>query len=162
MKIIGIDPGKKGAICFLNTETSTATYLEIPYRPDGLIDFKIINEAFLFAHQDHIYIEKVSGRDGWGAVQCFSFGANCGMIRQWCWDKPHTLIVPKTWQKIAHIGTSAETAKLRSSQSFFRLNPNTNIKKSQDGIIDAFHIARYGLFQYRAQFSDNWEFIKHE
>ena len=160
MKIIGIDPGSKGSIVELDSTTGEARYLDIPYRLDKIIDFNQVKAAFDFTETTMIFLEHVRGRSGWGATQVFTFGCNYGQILGFLYDKPHNLISPKTWQKIAHFGCCSGIPKLMSRESFQRLNPKSKVKKSQDGLIDAFHIARYGMFAYHAKFKDDWEFIK--
>lgn len=160
LKIIGIDTGSKGCIVELNTEAQEARYLELPYRQDKIIDFDQVKRSFDFGSTTMIFLEYVRGRSGWGATQMFTFGCNYGQILGFLYDKPHTLVGPKTWQKIAHCGCLSGIPKLRSRESFQRLNPQSSVKKSQDGLIDAFHIARYGLFAYHAKFRDPWEFTK--
>ena len=160
MKIIGIDPGFKGCIVELDTLTRTARYLDLPFRTDKIINFHKVKGAFDFDDASMIYLEHVHGRGGWGASQVFTFGANYGQVLGFLYDKQHTLLNPKAWQKIAHFGTLSEGPKLKSWESFQRLNPNSGITKTKDGLIDAFHIARYGLFYYHAKFKDDWKFTK--
>lgn len=160
MRVCGIDPGKKGCFVVLDTDRHIAFWLDTPYRSDGIIDFAKVQDLVGLDYVDSIFYEKVCGREGWGAVQVFSFGCSYGQILGFLHDKPHTLISPKKWQTIAHVGTCGDNAKQRSYQSFVRLNPSAKIKKSQDGLIDAFHIARYGLIMLRSKFRDNWEFVE--
>lgn len=159
MKIIGIDPGSKGCIVSLNTETRIAKCLNIPYI-DGVIDVDRIKGRFTWSDASMVILEKVHGRKEWGISNVFSFGQYYGQMRLFLYNKPHILLDPQTWQKIAHLGTSVSDPKAKSFQSFQRLNPNAKkIKKSYDGLIDAYHIARYGLFYYGVQFKDDWEFV---
>jgi len=160
LKIIGIDPGFKGCIVELDSDTRTARCLDLPYRTDKIINFFKVNECFDFNRASMIYLERVRGRGGWGATQVFTFGTNYGQVLGFLYDKQHTLLEPKEWQKIAYFGTFEKDTKLRSWESFQKLNPNSGITKSKDGLIDAFHIARYGLFYYHAQFKDDWKFEK--
>jgi hypothetical protein len=159
MQVIGIDPGKHGCIVALDSDTHEAHWLNMPFREDGILDLGIINTKVKPYWSGMIYLEKVHGRSGWGATQVFGFGVNYGQVLGWLHDKPHTLITPKKWQSIAHVGTFGENPKLRSHQSFIRLNPSTTIRKKDNGLIDAFHIARFGLFFNGVQFRDDWEFI---
>jgi hypothetical protein len=158
LKIIGIDPGCKGCIVELDSETRTARCLDLPYRTDKIINFFKVNDSFDFNRASMIYLEHVKGRGGWGATQVFTFGTNYGQVLGFLYDKQHTLLNPKEWQKIAHFGCFGDNPKLKSWESFQKLNPNSKIGKTKDGLIDAFHIARYGLFYYHAQFKDDWKF----
>jgi len=163
MKIIGIDPGAKGCIVELDSKSQTARYLNIPYRFDGIIAFDIINAQFDYLrHVDHILLEKVGGRCGWGASQTFKFGVNYGQVLGYLWDRPHSLVAPKTWQGLAHAGTTMGSPKDRSRMAFVKLNPAPKVRAKDDGLIDAFHIARWGLRHFRQDFTDHWTFINLE
>lgn len=159
MKIIGIDPGFKGCLVELDTDLHRARCLDMPFRADRIIDYNILKNAFNYSTVNMTFLEKVSGRGGWGANQTFTMGSNYGQILAFLYNKPYTLVVPQKWQQIAHSCTQSEEPKDKSFESFQRLNPKANISRKKDGLIDAFHIARYGLFTYQIEFKDNWEFI---
>jgi len=158
MKAIGIDSGKKGCIVTLDSETHVATWLDLPWRDDGVLHLGILNAKLKPYWSGMIYLEKIHGRSGWGATSVFNFGVNYGQLLCWLYDKPHTLISPKKWQYLAHIGASGNTPKDKSYQTFTRLNPSTHIPKKKDGLIDAFHIARFGLLFSGETFRDDWAF----
>lgn len=164
-KVVGIDSGSKGAICLLDTVEKTAKYLNLPYRKDGSIDGRLIDIAYeCFANVNRIYLEKVHGRGGddcgWGASQSFGFGRNYGVILQYISYYPYHLVTPQTWQKPAHAGVSKPTAKERSRTAFVMLNPSFGVlNNSDDGLVDSFFIARYGLQQIGCNFTDDWSFF---
>jgi hypothetical protein len=124
-----------------------------------MLDYGKMNDWFPIP-PNAIFIEDVYGREHWGVTNAFTFGYNTGLISAWLYGKNYKRVLPKTWQKIAHLGEIANDPKLRSWLAFQRLNPSATIKKSNDGLIDAFHVARYGLIMHRCVFRDNWEFIK--
>jgi hypothetical protein len=165
MKAIGIDPGRKGAIVCLDTETHTARYASLPYRTDNVIEFDRLS-SWVSNDNCTVFLEDVHGRGKWGSASVFTFGCNYGQLRAWIviQKRPHILIQPQRWQKIAHMGMNETDPKLNSYISFMRLNPNAKIRKTQDGIIDAFHIARYGIIYYlrNNNFMDDWEFLPYE
>ena len=160
MKTIGIDPGKRGCVVVLDSDTREAHCLDMPWREDGILNITTLNTKLNPYLSGMIYLEKIHGRSGWGATSVFNFGVNYGQLLCWLFDKPHTLITPKKWQYIAHLGTTEGIPKARSYQSFTRLNPSTHAKKTRDGLIDAFHIARFGLHFAGATFQDDWTFIE--
>ena len=147
MKIIGIDPGQKGAICILID--GAAIFYPMPKTPDYLAEI-------IKAHckgQYHVFVEKAQAMPKNGAVGMFNYGRGFGEILGiLAYHKaPFTLVHPRTWCKIMHQGTSADgTAKDRSLSAAKRLFPNTNLfrslrcKKPDDGFIDALLIAEYG------------------
>ena len=159
LKIVGIDSGSRGCVLQLDSRKKIAGYLKMPFTEDKLLDFDKLERSFSWSDVTKIFIEDVRGRGGiWGASQNFTFGFNYGMIRSFLINKQYTLVSPKQWQKVAHIGIKGKTAKEKSKLSFNRLS-SENIK--HDGIIDAFHIARYGLLLYPQNILLNtkWTFL---
>ncbi len=161
MKICGIDPGAKGAIVMLDSVEKTAQYLIIPYRDDKVMDKRAVKKAFNnFADVRLIFIEKVGGRGGWASGSTFQFGSNYGQILNEISDHPYMFVSPQVWQKIAWQGEPADEPKVMSAAAFQRLNPSTRMMlKKENGVIDAFHIARYGMINQRERFTDDWNFI---
>lgn len=162
---IGIDPGALGAIVMLDSEEKTAKWGFIPYRHDKLINSRELFKAFNHFHgYDRITVEKLIGRGGdakWGAQQNFGLGANYGKILQVLEMYPLYLASPCTWQRLAHYEVNGKTAKDKTLAAFDRLNPSYGgIKKSHNGLADAFFIARYGLDCLKCKYSDDWNFIK--
>lgn len=161
MRVIGIDSGSTGAICELDVYEKTVKYLKIPYREDMVINGYEIEKAFEGFTQAHkVVIEKVQGRAGWGSTQCFNFGKNYGMILGLLHHIPITLVQPQTWQKRIHKGIHGATAKDRTAAVFASLNPSFGkIRKCDNGIVDAFFIARWALDEARIIYHDDWSFI---
>lgn len=161
MRIIGIDCGAAGCVCELDVVERTARYLNLKYRPDGVINGFVIEQAFEgFANSHKVVIEKVQGRGGWGATQCFNMGKNYGQILGLLHHVPVTFVQPQTWQKTIHKGVKGTTAKERSLSVFSSLNPTFGeIRKKDNGLIDAFFIARWSLDEARIIYRDDWHFI---
>ena len=161
MRIISVDSGAQGYFCELDVYEKTARYLKIPYREDSVINgFKIdsVFEGFASAHK--VIIEKVQGRGGWGATQCFNMGKNYGMLLGLLHHVPITFVQPPAWQKRIHKGVKGVTAKDRSMSVFASLNPSFgDIKKTMNGLVDAFFIARWALDEARIIYQDDWTFI---
>lgn len=165
MLVAGIDTGLNGAIVLLDTLEKTAHFYKLKYRSDELIDSVNMFQCLPELKNSIVYIEKTRGRGmsttdkkaAWGSSQNFGMGANYGKLRQLFETIPYHLVEPKSWQKYAHEGTNADSAKLRSMQAFVRLNPDAKIK--HNGIIDAFFIARFGLIKAHQAIYDNWNFI---
>jgi len=169
-KCVGIDTGSKGCFVMLDTIEKTASYLNIPYRKDGIINGTAIAKAFdAFMDVSRIYIEEVKGRGftpncstavNWGAKQTLTMGKNYGMVLGTMQYLPMVIVQPKTWQKNAHKGIKAPTAKEKTLAAFDRLNPSYGgIAKSENGMADAFFIARHALDELGIQYSDDWNFI---
>jgi len=148
MKIIGIDPGQKGAICILID--GAATFYPMPKTPDYLAEI-------IKAHckgQYHVFVEKAQAMPKNGSVGMFNYGRGFGEILGILTyhQAPYTLINPRTWCALMHQGTSkGGTAKARSMEAVKRLFPGTNLlrtpkcTKLDEGYIDALLIAAYGF-----------------
>ncbi len=166
MIVIGIDSGKNGCFCELDCVVGTCRYIKIPYRDDNVINGYRLNEAFNhFNHAHKMIIEKTRGRAGWGATACFNFGKNYGQLLGLLHAQPLVFVNVQMWQKHQHKNVSGETAKERSASVFASLNPtfvSRSKRKINDGLIDAFLIARWGLLDSRVVFRDDWNFINIE
>jgi hypothetical protein len=72
----------------------------------------------------------------------------------------HNLVAPSTWQRNIHMGCEGITTKEKTMSAFDKINPSFGgIKSSQNGLSDAFFIARYGLSPLHGKFRDDWNFI---
>lgn len=80
MILSGIDPGKKGALSFINTSTRYVAVEDMPLKDDkvdGVEIFNILN----YHHPEKVAIEKVTGSSfgknrKMGGVSMFNFGAS--------------------------------------------------------------------------------------
>lgn len=148
MLIIGIDPGKEGALVALHPNGNVDSVWKLQ---DGL-DW-ILNTR---PKDCHVFVEKAQamtlsgGRKG-GAKSMFvygtGFGEILGILRALMMR--HTLIPPATWTKSMHLGTAAGHAKMRSLEAVKRLFPMEDLTfgkaiKPHEGIIDALLIAEFG------------------
>lgn len=107
MKIIlGIDPGKSGAISVLNN--GNLMIKKMPETPKGIYDF-----LKKFSNVDCMcYLEKVGGLPGMGGSPMFNFGLNYGHITMALLAvKIKTITVtPQKWQKFYQLGTKSACA----------------------------------------------------
>ncbi len=157
--IIGIDPGKEGAIVALmeNREIVVATPMPVIRSTKGR---DTIDVATCVAVIDKLkrwaplaYVEKgqpLPPKMG-GGIANFSRGYGVGL-----WEGilrslgiGYTLVPPARWQKAMLADTSGDT-KSRALQIFHRLGFNTAVlmvgrkTKPHDGIVDAALIAEWG------------------
>jgi hypothetical protein len=105
--IIGIDPGKHGAIVTIDAENLVHKYLfpligkefDLP----GLVKIlrAITHDAYDRYDLPHVYIEDVHAIMGASAGATFSFGFACGIVQGViaAIKIPYTLVQPKIWQK---------------------------------------------------------------
>ena len=173
MTIIGIDPGKKGAIVELSDQTILTSYT-MPLIGNQLDIQKLYEILCHFRLKaNHIFIEDVHALFGVAAKATWNFGFVCGAIQACVVASgiPFTLVQPKVWQKEVYRGIPEmrkpsyiikqgkrrgqsqkgpiDTKKM-SELAAKRLFPATDLRKnenceiSHDGIVDALLIAEYG------------------
>jgi hypothetical protein len=105
MIIVGIDPGKHGAIVSIDEKGEIGKF-SIPLLGRKL-DVHTLKDRFVFMqkyHQAatplHLFIEDVHAIHGAAAGSTFEFGFVCGAFQTLAaaFDLPYTLVQPKTWQ----------------------------------------------------------------
>jgi crossover junction endodeoxyribonuclease RuvC len=150
--VCGIDPGHSGALAILNDQgvrfVGDLPILEIPSGKKRRTELDLATLRDLLASHDidHVFIEQVAARPGQGVTSMFRFGfctgAIIGLIAGL--QKPHSLILPQRWQKLAGCGPSPDAARRRAGQ----LYPNATsflTRKRDAGRADAILIAHAGL-----------------
>ena len=164
MVVAGIDPGKSGAIVFINTDSnSVVDWLPMPLCPEKA---EIATERLIEAIKQHkpkiIYIEKVHAIFGSSARSTFEFGRAYQAAIDSCRAASiaYSMVAPKEWQKRAYLNSNVEIIKKKNGKTndtkamalavFNKLYPNqrflksTRSRKDHDGAIDALLIARFG------------------
>ena len=144
--VLGIDPGKTGAVCAMHADGPDVR--RFPEDGDPLETMAELMSEYYIAHA---YLERVSAMPGNGAVSMFNFGRGYGLIQGWLRGLliPFTLVSPRVWQKELHLGCSGADAKARSAQAAKQLFPAAELvlprcRKPHDGMVDALLIAEWG------------------
>lgn len=148
--LMGIDPGKNGAICVVDRENGVHFFL--------LKEF-LANDLKGIHYRDGIscaYLEKAQAMPGQGVSSMFNYGTRYGRIMGWLEMLfiPYVLVPPQTWTKEMHQGCTGNTSKDKSKQAIQRLFPNEDFclpgkKKIHEGLMDARLIAEYGRRVYK-------------
>lgn len=146
---IGIDPGKKGGIAVIDTESGIR--YTVPYSDKDLITM-CRDESWLYNTQgktEHIMccLEKVGAMPGQGVVSMFSFGQSVGYIKGVLesFGIPYQEITPQKWKK--EFGLNSD--KAASAEVCRRLFPDISLlatprcKKPNDGMAEALLMAEY-------------------
>ncbi len=153
LKIVGIDPGKHGAICILQDKI-IVTLVE-------MMDAWRFADMIEHEKPDVVYIEKAQAFPKNGAVAMFNYGRDFGQILGVLISLhiKHYLIPPATWAKKMHVGVIRSLpAKVKSLQAAKRLKPletwreeigpwgisESKRKVAHDGFVDAYLLAEYG------------------
>ena len=136
--VIGIDPGKKGAIAVLCDDIAYTSLYDKDEYLAVLSAYR--REATICA------IEKVHAMPKQGSVSMFNFGQNYGWIKGVlsAYGIPFQEVAPQTWKK--EFGLNSD--KTRSIEICHQLFPHVMLtppgfKKPQDGIAEAMLLAEY-------------------
>ncbi len=152
--VMGIDPGKRGAIATINLKTKKANFwllsavLENRDTPFGEIVAKY--------EVQRVYMEKAQSRPGQSCSAMFNYGVGYGVLQGIIRTLRLglELVPPQTWTKEMHKGCSGKDAKEKSKNAALQLFPGQDFRASprcvqlHDGLIDALLIAEYGRRRY--------------
>lgn len=107
MNILGIDPGKNGAIVVYDSVDKTISKITIPLI-GKILDLNELARMLKMYDRcnSHIFIEDVHALYGSAAGATFTFGFVCGAIQGiiCTLQIPYTLVQPKAWQKVIYQG----------------------------------------------------------
>lgn len=154
-KIIGIDPGQKGAVAITSWSLmGHCMAIDVHPMPKSAEEFADIMRP----HKDaHVFLEKAQSMPRNGGKAMFSYGTHFGELRGVlaALQIKHTLVSPSIWTRILHVGCTASDPKKKSLQAVRRLFPGQKLtfgekaKKPSDGLIDALLLADYGRRQFQ-------------
>ncbi len=151
--VMGIDPGKQGAVCVVNVNEGTVD-LELlsnfDFKPTLFRDYVTQREV------NFIYLEKAQAMPKQGVSSMFTYGTGFGRLIGWIEmvEIPYMLVSPHIWTKEMHKGCNGANSKERSQQAVRRLFPQENFfvgnsKKIREGFMDARLICEYGRRIYK-------------
>ena len=151
LNIMGIDPGKEGAIALISGDPITSRFWLL--REVSAQDIQSIKDNY---DVHHAYVEKAQPMPGQGVCSMFNYGFGFGRLLGWleAATVPFTLVHPRTWTKEMHKGCTGKNAKEKSSQAVRQLFPSEKLSlddkvKLHPGLIDARLIAEYGRRVFR-------------
>ena len=156
MRIIGIDPGKTGWWCLLDTETREARAKPIRWTDGGIVILDFPNDI------DAVYLEKIHVNSKFmPSSSSFNFGKSIGQIEYATKDYAVVQVAPKTWQKQCLIGIDEKIEnKMRSRAGFSRLNPEHKDLKLSHDFTDSFHIACFGVYRCGHNAIGGWKWTE--
>ncbi|MGJ8524317.1 hypothetical protein LMG33818_000025 [Halomonadaceae bacterium LMG 33818] len=143
--IVGIDPGKSGAIAAIG-EKSHAEKIPLSGKEiDGALIARLLSEL----NPDVVILEKVGAMPGQGVTSMFSFGKGFGIVIGVleALSIPYRIVTPQAWKKCVLAGTSKD--KDAAINFVRRAYPDVELvparcRKPHDGIADAVCLAEYG------------------
>lgn len=147
----GIDPGKSGAIAFLDDNgipAITAKFKNWKQLGSILAPLQKANYIYLICEDAKIY-------KGQGAKSSCTYAKNAGGYEAFLeyLEIPHTLINPKTWQKKILGGRIPKGMTKKYAAIYAQKRwPSMGFKgvKSEEGVIDALCIADFARLTFRA------------
>jgi len=153
--VIGIDPGKTGAIAFLRTDLSVARAFRYP--GDTPSCAALLNKWMNKAGMPQIaVIEKIHTMPSMGTPSAMTFGMNFG-----AWEGllaaheiPYILVSAAKWRGACFdSATKKDKDKANASLEMARrLFPGISLKyKADGGKADALHMARFGLLWIKGE-----------
>lgn len=107
MIVLGIDPGKTGALCAMED----GRIVELIDMPDehGL-------RAYFGPYgrySDKVFVEKVGGLPGQSAPRAFGFGFHCGLIHAWAMPN---YVTPQRWKADLVVPRDKKLAQARATE----------------------------------------------
>lgn len=154
--IIGIDPGLRGALSFLDPSNSDLFVEDMPVvegqkgknQVDATQIVRIIND-WRFCCEDerpHVVCELVGAMPGQGVTSMFNFGTSYGVIKGViaAMGLPITFVRPAEWKRDLRVPASKEGARARATELFPESARTLWPLKSHDGRAEAALIAYFG------------------
>lgn len=156
---LGIDPGAKGALCILDSNSKQLWFMNTPgidITPRAVYDW--ILDLNLITPIKRIAIEDVHAIYGTSAGSNFKFGMNTGMLHGiiGATGFGYELVTPKVWQKGCGVrfkkGMKAPDKKRAVASLALQLYPSALLYGPQGGLLDgradALCIAHYLSIKY--------------
>lgn len=109
MIIIGIDPGKEGGICILNTINKGISVRKMPATPKELL---VLLQTYSKIGNVLCVMEKVQGLPRMGGSAMFNFGKGFGYLEMalLATQIKTITVIPQKWQKHYSLGTASSCA----------------------------------------------------
>ena len=150
MKICGIDPGNKGAICVLDTSIDPIHIAFLDLQKSTIYEATV----WLYKQQvNQVWIEDVHSMHGMSAKSNFGFGRNLGIVIAIAEMATKNGLVkkvtPKIWQKYIKITAKGKRIKKSVANKAIQIYPNASIHGARGGLLDgrsdALMIAHYAI-----------------
>ena len=149
--VLGIDPGKTGALALYNAAGDTLSVEDVPLLDVGskrVVDhygLARIVDAWCKDAAPTVYLELVGSMPGEGHAGAFDFGQTAGLLRGVC--AAHFLriemVTPAKWKRALGVKGDKDVSRQRAS-TLFPKHSGLFARKKDDGRAEAALIAYYG------------------
>lgn len=148
-RIVGIDPGKTGAIALIDTTAWTIAMVDMPQEPGsgGKVAVSPVGVARLMdaVAPDYAVIEDVTSSPQMGVTSAFNFGRSLGIVESACAARSIlTKVRPQVWKAATKTPKNKNEARRRAMQ-LFPCAFDLFSRAKDDGRAEAALIAFYGL-----------------
>lgn len=154
-QIIGVDPGKSGALTVIDTVKLTASVFDMPIVPIGNGKRTEVDAPALFDILDHFedltygVMEDVWSNPNDGHVGAFSFGDSVGTIKGVLYayiKQPILRVRPQVWKSTMRVTADKDTSIARAKELLPCIAPLLTRKKD-DGRAESALITLFGAFK---------------
>ncbi|MDW9491708.1 hypothetical protein [Sinorhizobium meliloti] len=158
--VVGIDPGKTGAITFINPTEHTIEIFDMPIRQvkndskRSEVDAKALFDLVDPRNIEHGFIEDVWSRTGDGNVGAFNFGDSYGTAKTvlLAYDIDLVRVLPNVWKKNMRAPRDKTLSRQRASE-LFPTAASLFKRVKDDGRAESAMIALYGAFSLGFEFT---------
>lgn len=148
--VLGIDPGRAGALAVVDGDRLLWHWLTAEGCPDGYLP-EVMDEAVSRAVMEYgatrAVLERVGARPGQGVTSMFTFGAGWGLWRGILAGRlPVIEPTPATWARVVHRDIPGDDAKAKSVARACQLAgwPMLKARAKREAVADAACLAIYG------------------
>lgn len=148
-RILGVDPGKTGALALIDTTDWTIAILDMPQEPGTggkvAVSPAGVARAMDAAAPDYAVIEDVTSSPQMGVTSAFNFGRSLGVLEGACASRSIlTKVRPQVWKTATKTPKDKTEARRRAMQ-LFPCAYDLFARAKDDGRAEAALIAFYGL-----------------
>ncbi|WP_312084048.1 hypothetical protein [Brevundimonas sp.] len=150
-RIIGVDPGKTGALALIDTQAWTIAITDMPQEPGRGSKVAVspagVARAFDAARPDHAFIEDVWSSPQQGVASAFNFGRSLGILEGACASRAIlTKVRPQEWKTLTKTPKDKNEARRRAMQ-VFPCAYDLFARARDDGRAEAALIALFAVLQ---------------
>ncbi|MHB8346013.1 MAG: hypothetical protein ACYDHM_02320 [Acidiferrobacterales bacterium] len=151
---VGIDPGKQGALAAIDSDSGIVLVAKAPDSAAGMAG--LLRRVKRKGRVELTVLERTQAMPGNGVVAMHSYGRHAG-----AWEGvlaalriPVVQPYPREWQVLVRArGCRRGETKKRSIASARRLF-GVELRRSQDGIADALHMALWAALKHKASLAE--------
>lgn len=146
--VIGVDPGKTGAIAFVDTDGHLVDVVDMPDATGAALGARLADEVAAHAPHDVVaaWVEQVGPMPKQGVRSVWTFGANYGAClgTLGALRVPVRHVTPATWKKPLRLSRD-KGASLQRAIEAWPADAHRFARKKDEGRAEAALIALYGI-----------------